>query len=74
MEGPEFYHASHFSGASDLARCSDILVKSVVCMTKHSSPKRPEDGLMTGRRVGSSTDWDSTLGPFLFSVFIPVCQ
>lgn len=39
MEGPEFYHASHFSGASDLARCSEIFVKSVVCMTKHSSQR-----------------------------------
>lgn len=66
-EGPESHHASHFSRVSDIARCTEILVKSVVCMTKHLSPKRTEDGLLVGWRVGSSTALGLHVRPISFS-------
>lgn len=69
-ESPEFYHVSHFSRVSDTDRCSEILAKSVVCMTKHSPPKRAEERWLVGERAGSSTDW----APWLAHFFFPSCS
>lgn len=61
-----------FQQAPDIVGLNEMLVKSMVCMRKHSFPKAAGDGLMVGWRTDSGTDRGPCLA--LFSISINVCQ